>query len=228
MKRGVLTPVSLKAVIASAKQNLRIATTTEHDLMLYRLADECISQIGTLDGFVKMTRCFDIEDYKFELPEGFIRPIAIRLVGTQTDGVAGNVLYFNQDFLRQCDCEDTQFRNYSDLQATGQISEGYWVFNTDINATQAVMSYYGRNLDEDCMMVMYEQQERAVRSYLCWNFTRIFYDLYPRDVRNEYMAEWTAQRRYLIGETVQRDFRNKREQIGSIVSAIISNHNFSI
>jgi hypothetical protein len=228
MNRSISTPVSLKAVIASAKQQLRIASTTEHDLMLYRLADECIGQIGALDGFVKVTECFDIEDYRFELPSGFIRPIAVRLVGTQTDGVAGNVLYFDQDFLRQCDCEDTEYRNYPDISATGQISNGYWVFNTDITATQAVMTYYGRNLDEDCLMVMFEQQERAVRAYICWSFCRTFFDLYPRDIRADYQSEWTAQRRFLIGDAVQRDFRNKRTQIGSIASALISNHNFSI
>lgn len=228
MKRSISTPVSLKAVVASAKQELRIAATSEHDAMLYRLADECLGQIGSLDMFVKQTECFDIEDYRFELPDGFIRPVAIRLVGTQTDGVNANVLYFDQDFLRQCECEDTVFRNFPNIAATGQISNGYWVFNTNITATKAVMTYMGRNLDENCLMVMYEQQERAVRTYLCWKFSRMFYDVFPRDVRADFQAEWTAQRRYLIGDAVQRDFRNKRTQVGSIARALLINQNFAI
>lgn len=228
MRRGIATPISLKSVIASAKQQLSIDNTNEHDLFLYRLADEAIGQVGSLDTFVKQTECFEIDNYRFELPNGFVRPIAMRLEGTSTDRINSNVVYFDKDFLRECQCEIPDNDNYPNLRSTGQIVDGYWVFNTDTTATHAVMTYLGRNLDEDCIMVMYENQERAVRSYLCWNFTRRFFKMFPPNISESYRQEWMAQRRYLIGENVARDFRNKRQQIGSIASALIINQNFSI
>lgn len=228
MKRSIATPVSIKSVIASAKQQLRIANTSEHDAMLYRLADEAIGQVGSLDTFVKQTECFEIENYMFELPNGFVRPIALRLEGDNTMNTNSNVTYFNQEFLRQCQCDDPEFRSYSDLQATGEIINGYWMFNTDIKASKAVMTYLARNLDEDCMMVMYENQERAVRSYISWNFTRTYYELYPPNISESYRQEWMAQRRFLIGEAYQRDYLNNRTQVGSIYRALVNNQNFAI
>jgi len=228
MKRNIATPISLKSVIASAKQQIRIAHTSEHDAMLYRLADEALSQAGSLDTFIKQTECFDIEDYKFELPNGFVRPIAIRLEGDTTMDANSNVMYFNQEFIRQCQCEDPEVRNYPDLQSTGQIVNGYWLFNTDVKATKAVMTYLSRNIDEDCLMIMYAHQERAVRSYICWNFTRTYFELYPPNISESYRQEWMAQRRHLIGEAFQREYLNNRTQIGSIYRALINNQNFSI
>lgn len=228
MKRNIATPISLKSVIASAKQQIRIAQTTEHDAMLYRLADEALGQAGSLDTFVKQTECFYIEDYRFELPNGFVRPIAIRLEGGTTMDANSNVMYFNQEFIRQCQCDDPEVRNYPDLQSTGQIVNGYWLFNTDVKATKAVMTYLSRNLDEDCMMVMYEHQERAVRAYICWNFTRTYFEMYPPNISESYRQEWISQRRYLIGEAFQREYLNNRTQIGSIYRALINNQNFSI
>jgi hypothetical protein len=130
--------------------------------------------------------------------------------------------------LRQCQCDDPEFRNYSDLQATGEIVNGYWMFNTDIKATKAVMTYLARNLDEDCMMIMYENQERAVRAYISWNFTRTYYELYPPNISESYRQEWMAQRRFLIGEAYQRDYLNNRTQVGSIYRALVNNQNFAI
>lgn len=228
MKRNIATPISLKSVIASAKQQLRIAQTSEYDAMFYRLADECLGQVGSLDTFIKQTECFEIEDYKFELPNGFVRPIALRLEGDNTMEYNSNVTYFNQEFIRQCQCDDPEVRNYPDLQATGQIINGYWMFNTDVKATKAIMTYLSRNLDEDCMMVMYEHQERALRSYLSWNFTRMYFEMFPPNISESYRQEWMAQRRYLIGESFQREYLNTRTQVGAIYRALINNQNFSI
>jgi hypothetical protein len=102
------------------------------------------------------------------------------------------------------------------------------MFNTDVKATKAVMTYLSRNLDEDCMMIMYENQERAVRSYISWNFTRMYFEMFPPNISESYRQEWMAQRRYLIGESFQREYLNNRTQIGSIYRALINNQNFSI
>jgi hypothetical protein len=75
---------------------------------------------------------------------------------------------------------------------------------------------------------MYEHQERAVRSYISWNFSRMYYELYPPNISESYRQEWMAQRRFLIGEVFQRDYLNNRTQIGSIYGALVNNQNFVI
>jgi hypothetical protein len=231
MNRGTAKPVSLKNVVASAKRALRI-TDGSHDADLTAFADEALLHMWTADTYIKRTECIEICNMMFPLPNGFIRPIAMELVGDSKlpESLGLNrVLYFDKNYLKQCDCEVEGGNNsYPDLRQTGQIIGGNWVFNTTNSATHAVITFEGRNLDEDCLMVMYDFQIRAVRAYICYNFARTYHELFRPDVMQSYQQEWTAQRRYLVGEANVRNYRNQKTQIKSIASALVYNTNFSI
>lgn len=230
MKTGTAHPISARNVLASAKRRLRITDTT-HDDDLLSLIYEGAQHLWNRDTYIKRTECIEIENLMFRLPNGFIRPLALELVSNQDSSTTepnSRVLYFDKNYLKQCDCDDSSTSNYSPIQKTGQIVDGYWVFNTTTTATHAILTYEGRNLDADCLMVIYDYQIRALRSYACANFTRTYDDIYPQAVSESYRQEWMAQRRYLNGEANLREFKNKRTQIKAITSALIYNTNFDI
>jgi hypothetical protein len=232
MKTGTAHPISAKNVLASAKRRLRITDTT-HDDDLLSLIYEGAQHLWNRDTYIKRTECFEIENLMFRLPDGFIRPLALELVSPNPSEEVSTepntrVLYFDKNYLKQCDCEDSSTSSYSPIQKTGQIVDGYWVFNTTTTATHAIMTYEGRNLDEDCLMVIYDYQIRALRSYACYQFARTYDDMYNPQQAESYRQEWMAQRRFLNGEANLREFKNKRTQIKAITSALIYNTNFDI
>jgi hypothetical protein len=56
----------------------------------------------------------------------------------------------------------------------------------------------------------------------------MYFEMFPPNISESYRQEWMAQRRYLIGESFQREYLNSRTQIGAIYRALINNQNFSI
>jgi hypothetical protein len=81
---GRYEEILIDEVIARAKMQLRIATTTEHDDTLEVFISEALDHLDCASQLVKKQCCIDVCDHVSELPKGFVRILGLRPVCSDT------------------------------------------------------------------------------------------------------------------------------------------------
>ena len=221
MDNGKYSFVSLEEAVSSAKQQLRIEDTSEHDVYMIRLANEAIVSMIDNTTYIKGMCNLDIIDGRAKLPCGFIRLLATRFV-TNNGNYYGNT-YVDASYLQE---NLTGFASigYQHYSGQFQIQNGYIVFNDpQLNDIAMSVAYMGRNIDSNGLMQMSERQERAVNAYICWKFTLSYFERFPADIRNTYEREWVKQKGFLAGLSANERFNENKAEIASIMNAWITN-----
>jgi uncharacterized protein YlzI (FlbEa/FlbD family) len=223
--RGPYKAIKLSNAVSSAKEMLGIEDTSLHDVFLLKLADEAVRRISSQKMLVKSTKCFAIENNMVRLPDGFSRLLAVAVDNNRLDNRA---LYVENDFIEGLECTTDTTLQIKPIRNNIEIVGDYIVFSSDIEANNATISYRGYNLDEDCMMVMYDHQENAVLAYICWKFTMRHFLQYPRDIREAYKTEYVVQKSYIRGFEFTNQFEQQKAQIGAIYNALLLDMNQEI
>lgn len=211
--------ISLSEAVASAKDLLRVANTTEHDVFLHRLANEALVHLTDQTTYIKRICDIPIVDGRAELPCGFVRllfcrrldnlalngPVYYDASAVQDDGIPQGLTPFINDF---------------------QIVNGFIVFvNPNVPDGDLRIAFMGRTLDENGFMVMTDRQERAVTAYICYKFCRAYWERFPQYVWNDYQTEWSTQKKCLTGLSVAERFQENKKEIASILLGFISSDN---
>ncbi len=220
MDNGKFSIISLEEAMSSAKQQLRIEDTSEHDNYLIRLANEAMNSMTSNTTYIKKVCTLDIIDGRAKLPCGFIRLLATRYIsGNQPYGYA----YVDTAFLQENQMTQAYVGTYHYSRAF-QINDGYIVFNNpQLEDMEMRIAFMGRDVDSSGLMVMSERQERAVNAYLCWKFTKSYWDRFPKYLSDDYRQEWILQKKHLTGLSANERFNENKEEIAGIMNAWITN-----
>lgn len=223
--RGPYKAIKLSNAVSSAKEALGVEDVSIHDTYLLKLADEAIRQISGQKMLIKKTTCYDIENNMVRLPDGFSRLLAVAVANDRLDNRA---VYVDSDFVEGFECADDMALRMKPIRNNIEIVGDFIVFSSNIKASQATITYRGYNLDEDCMMVMYDHQERAVVAYMCWKFTSKFFMQYPRDIREQFKNEYVGQKAFIRGFEFTNQFEQQKAEIGAIYNALLIDMNQEI
>jgi hypothetical protein len=216
--------ISLDDVRERTKMQLRLQNTTEHDDFIDVLVLEGLRNLNNLYQLKKSVCELDVEDNKAKLPKGFVRLIALAFTdegGTNSSGCSP-ILYADTRFLSSCGCEaEDGVYNYLE---TFQINKNYIHFRSDIGTDKVRLAYYSLITDDYGNLVIYEDFERGLQAYACWNFMMAYYEDYPMNLTDMHRKTWVAQKAYLKGSAQAEDFqRNKREIQNIFKSKLVSN-----
>lgn len=205
--------IPLSEAVASAKEELRL-TTTEHDSFLTRLANQALVSMSTSSTSVKSVCTLDIVDGRAELPCGFVRFVSAVFIDHD---VPVGPIYADIAFYGQCGLNE----QVQPMKDGFQIINGFLVMNNpQVPENISIkIAYFGRNVDEDGLMVMTDRQERAIIAYICYKFSRAYFERFPYEIRTDFKNEWAAQRAYITGMDTYEGFREDIKAISSIIKA---------
>ena len=229
---GRFTTITIEQVLARIKMQLRISDTSNDDY-LQVLIFEAVRHIDSLSIFTKKQAKICMEDGKGELPCDFFRLLAMR--GKQS-GLCGQQVYIDRNFLTDCGCEIPNslpltsvipnennilpvLQNYS---PTFQFNNNVMFSNPNNTASEFEMAYMGLNQDENGVFLIYEDFERALTNYACYQYCLSDNTgMYTQYKIEDYKRTWTNQKSWLKGTAFANDFQERKFKIKEIWTAIV-------
>lgn len=209
---GRFATITEDEVIARIKMQLRLKDTSQ-DAFLSILVNEGLRHLGALSIFKKQECTLEIENGKAKLPSGFYRYLALR---SGCDGI----IYADKDYLIGCGCEiPDNIYNWPDIF---QIEKGIIYFPSDFTDTTADLAYLGLNVDDNDRIIVYEDYERALNAYACWNFCLAYSEDYKEATISRYQHQWIAQKNWIKGNDVANDFQNTKREVQEAFTALLS------
>ena len=177
--------ITVDQVVASAKLQLRIQGTSD-DVYLRMLAMEGEKEIATKQTLIKKTALLPISSSRSTLPLGIYEINWIRYENGIDDYVyphSGDNPFFDVD-------NRTDPSNSAKL--TIDVNGGYVFHQTDLEYTTCRISYIGLDVDDYGEVKIPESHERALRNYLCYQYTLAESDKYNQYVIESYKRDWIA------------------------------------
>jgi len=205
-ENGSFEYITSAYVVAGAKMNLGIKHSTEDDLYLEDMLNEGVKQLRNLQTFVPAIATLPIEGGKAKLPLGFVRfnkgDFPIRFVESNgqidtstsifTAPVFGNNSFFT-------DSPFADFAGYLPYTGAVNLSNGYlWLEGTIPNQFLKI-AYLSVNVDEAGNILIPAIAERALKAYMCWKYSSVYFKNYPQDIRIGWEREWKFGKKHLKG-----------------------------
>lgn len=243
--------IPISNAVSRAKMQLGLGGTTDNDIWFETLADEAARHLGCLSLLVKKNCKIDIINGKAKLPCGFYKLLGLKFDIAFTDFIpdpnnpppaganpnqGGNqypynpyyfdAVYADLKFLNDWGVDgQTNFQPY---QSVFEIIGNYIHFHSPPATGIATLSYMGWNKDEDGMIIIYENYERAIWNYICYMFTLQNSDRYPVSTRMDYRETWKSQKAWLKGEEVLEHFRNTKQQVQEWMKSPVVDKNWTL
>mgnify|MGYP003133684274 FL=1 len=177
--------IPIEQVVQSAKMQLRIQGTSD-DVYLRMLAIEGEKEMATKQTLIKKTVHTNIVTFKSLIPPGAYEINWVRYSNGENDYVYPH--YTDNPFFNM----DTQ----EDITLSGQfsidINGGYIYHSTDIPYNSCQISYIGLDVDDYGEVKIPESHERALRNYLCYQYTLAESDKYNQYIIETYKRDWIA------------------------------------
>lgn len=214
--------ISVNEVIARAKMQLGIDSTSEHDNYLNVLVEEGVRSLNALSLFIKKDCVLDIVDGRAKLPYGFMKLLAMRFTVDNNDGKKSYnpIIYVDTKFLNSLNINNHGYSNYSN---SAKIVGNYIHFNTnDIKSSKIEVSYYSLNISDDGNIVIYLEYERALMHYICWMFMLRYFDKYNSRIIDEHYRNFVNQKAQIRSSAFKREGDRTRMELASISNAIIA------
>lgn len=230
--------ISIEEVIASAKMRLRLTDSSAPDMVLENYIIFGSRSIAALDSFILRQKKLSIEEGVASLPKDFYTLIAARMLNpvvpdgdpSATSPQCSRALYINTSYLHSngCDCSGDGVTSYSD---TFKIVGNQLHFNSYVSATELILTYMARNVDESGLPCIPEDHVRALVAYACYQYalsyrvTGLDQSGYMPDQIADYKREWIAQKAYCRGLAVKKDARHRRAELMSTMNALLTDRN---
>lgn len=222
---GRYTEISIDEVISRVKMQLRLTNTTEWDDYFEVVIEEGLRSLRPLSMYKKNQCNIEVVNGKAKLPKGFCQLLGLRynmpvVNGTNPATNCVTALYVDSKFLSNCGCTDIQDGPIFDYYNGFQIVKNYIVWNTNIDDTTMTLAYYGFNINEKGRLVIYEDYERALSAYACYQYALSWPDKYSQAVMDRYNQTWVNQRAKLRGEDVAFNFAIDKREVALTVRAM--------
>ena len=177
--------ITIEQVVQSAKMQLRIQGTSD-DTYLRMLVMEGEKEMATKQTLIKKTKLINITNHVSLLPLGVYEVNWIRYENSVDDYVYPHFVdnpFFNVD-------------SQSDVVASHNfsvdINGGYIYHSTNVDYTTCRISYIGLDVDDYGEVKIPESHERALRNYLCYQYTLAESDKYNQYIIETYKRDWIA------------------------------------
>lgn len=177
--------ISIEQVVQSAKMQLRIQGTSD-DTYLKMLAMEAEKEMATRQTLIKKTASLAISSHKTTLPSGIYQINWIRYENSTNDYVYPH--FVENPFFDVGTQEDVTLSSAYSIDING----GYVYHSTDVPYTTCRISYIGLDVDEYNEVKIPESHERAIRNYICYQYTLAESDKYSQYVIESYRREWSG------------------------------------
>jgi len=217
---GRYSTITIDQVLTRTKAQLRIFDGAQDDY-LQILIYEALRHVDAQPMLIKKCVKLCVVDGKATLPCDFYKLLAIKGVMT---GVVGNQelyttrVYVDTNFVRESGYGDSEFQDYS---AAFQLNGGYiFLGGGGTEPDEIHLAYLGLNQDNDGNLLIYEDYERALMNYACYQFCMAFNENYNQYLIDRYNRAWAAQKNWLRGEAARIDFENTKFQIRLTFNAI--------
>jgi hypothetical protein len=231
---GTYTQISIEQVIASAKMQLKIETT-DQDIWFEKIANQGAGPTGlrAISTFTKKQCQLNVVSGKAKLPKGFNQLIALRY-NANSDAAQPNsnlncapMLYVDMGFLNNCGC-NTNIPFVQNSKGVFQINGGHVIFYGGVpDGTEVSIAYFGNNVDENGLQMIYERYERALTAFICYFYTLQNANEYNQYVIESYRQEWMAQKRLVRSMDVRESFNNTKYQLMEISNALITDKSWA-
>ena len=229
--------VPIEQIINRAKLNLNLTGTSHGDAFLEKLINEGATwHLDTLESYVISCETLDIDCNKAKLPDAAVELICYSFPdATGCTGCCADCMNpHNPDYSCSCPAWFVADRNIlTEFCGTGQsaglsanffdIQNGYIVFPSTVTQPTVKVWFRGINIDSDGIAIIDERQERALSAYASWKYAIAHWRSYADGQRMEWKKEWIAQKNWLKGGAVQRDFQLHKVEAGAIARAILIN-----
>ncbi len=206
--------ISSEQILASVKQELRLADTTRHDIWLMELIDNAARRLGSQETIVISNCRVKVSDNKIVLPSDAIRIIAFT-------GACGwfNGTFVDVPFFDRCGCS----RRYPSLWSIAMQQDMVLYFINEVSdGVEFDIAYIKANRDGAGRMIIREEQEIACINYACWRFSNAYPDAYTPSQSMTWKRDWIYQSDKCRGLAARRVFENEKAQIKSRMNAILS------
>lgn len=235
---GYNSTISIDQVISSVQADLGIMGDNSFSVVIEKWINEAIRHTGTNQLFVKRPAILTLQDGRACLPVGFRRLLGIRAKAPYTITTPGGteetrirylpMLYLDTPFLNECGVTVTEtneqhgtgYRNYlssfqivgNDIVANGNVPDG----------TEIQISYLGFSVDEDCMLLIHSDFERALSAYARYKFWTAFPEKKPQfsmTLMQDAKREWINQKKWLKALATSEEFNNNKYIIRQLAKA---------
>jgi len=235
---GYNSTISIDQVISSVQADLGIMGDNSYSIVIEKWINEAIRHTGTNQLFVKRPAILTLQDGRACLPVGFRKLLGIRAKAPYTITTPGGteeqrirylpMLYLDTPFLNECGVTVTEtneqhglgYRNYlssfqivgNDIVANGAIPDG----------TEIQISYLGFSVDEDCMLIIHSDFERALSAYARYKFWTAFPERKPQfsmTLMQDAKREWINQKKWLKGLATSQEFNDNKYMIRQLSKA---------
>ena len=137
------------------------------------------------------------------------------------------ILIADKRFLSDCGCEDLGV--YDDIISMATIVGNKVIFNTSYEHDAKVeISYIGFYKDNDCMLVILADYERALSAYARMKFLQAYPERkgqYTTMLLQLASREWVNQKSWVKGVAAKNSFDNNKYEISRLAKAWFSNQN---
>ncbi len=231
--------ISIEQVVSSTKMDLGIMDDNRYDILFEKWINEGLRHLGANSLFVKIPLIIEVKAGEKEicLPEGFKKLLGVRWITevTTTDGTGEtitqnacySVLISDKRFLSDCGCED--LGRIEDSVNMITVNGNKLVFSAVIEADAKLeISYIGFYKDQDCMLVILADYERALSAYARMKFLQAYPERkgqFTGTLLQMASREWMNQKRWVKGVAAKNSFDANKYEISRLAKAWFSNQN---
>ena len=199
-KLGSYNVVTVRYILSGIKMRLGLRDTSTDDLLLKDLIVEGIKRMRLPNLFIRAIAFLPIENKRAELPEDFVRfdkQFPIRFVddnGQQTTQ-NGAPIYIDNTFFTSDPNANKDVFFPSTVTHNGQ----YLYFSSDVDATRCEISYLSVNYDCNGDLVITQDMESPLISYVMWQYGLMNPDKMPQWVCANWERQYKINRKAVKG-----------------------------
>lgn len=241
--------INIGQVLVTAKEDLRITSSSENDPFLEKRINDAALHLGVLENTVIKCATLDVDCNKATLPDDYIEWICLNANGcTGGCSCSAGVININTGTANEdvntfamggfCGCPQywvASQKVLTDFCGAGLNSAWYYAnyfavqdgiisFPSNVVATQVTIYYKAWNQDTWGLMKIDSLYERALAAYACYKFLRAYPERDTGRRMNDFKQEWVDQKNFLKGDSQVRFFRQYKAQIASIINALMLDH----
>lgn len=231
--------ISMEQMVSSVKMDLGIMDNSQFDILFEKWINEGTRHLSANSLFVKTPLIVEVKSGEKEicLPKGFKKLLGVRWITQVTyKDSAGNettqkscmpVLIADKRFLSDCGC-DGIYDVEDSVNSMTIVGNKLILGKAAETDSKAEISYLGFYVDDECMLIVLADYERALSAYARMKFLQAYPETkgqYTAMLLNMASKEWMNQKRWVKGVAAKNSFDNNKYEISRLAKAWFTKQN---
>lgn len=227
---GYNESITIDQMISSVRADLGIIDNSFYDILLEKWINEGVRHLGTNQLFVKKPSVLIVSNNRVQLPSDFRRFLGLRymqdVVVINGDGTTTTttrcvpLIYIDQQFSSECGCNSNGSGNFL---ASFEIIGNQIIFKQNVSdGSKVELSYMGFQVDDNCMLIIRPDFERALSAYARVKFLQAYPEVrgnFTMILLREAKQEWINQKRWVKALAINQEFSENKYQIIALAKA---------